>query len=82
MTHPDDDDVADVPQEHIDRQNALYDLHRAWAERQVDAGVDGPVPAGRPDPSDYNQHVPDLEAPGDAEDEFHTQARRIMGINA
>jgi hypothetical protein len=59
----------------------LYQAHTAWALKQVAAGVDGPAPPGSPDPSDYNQHVPDLEASGQAEDEFHEQARRIMGLS-
>lgn len=63
------------------RSSALNAAHTAWALGQVAAGVDGPVPPGSPDPSDYNQHVPDLEASGRAEDAFHTQARQIMGLS-
>lgn len=62
------------------RQRALYEWHLEWAAEQVAAGVDGPVPAGRTDPSDYNQHVPDLESDGPAMDRFHTRAREIMGL--
>lgn len=63
------------------RSSALYDAHTAWALKQVAAGVDGPAPPGAPAGSDYNQHVPDLEASGAAQDEFHEQARRIMGLS-
>jgi hypothetical protein len=62
------------------RSRALNDLHTGWALRQVTVGVDGTTPEGSPDPSDYNQHVPDLESSGQAEDRFHTQAQAIMGL--
>lgn len=62
------------------RQTAMHDWHMEWSARQLDAGVDGPVPDGRKDGSDYNQHVPDLEADGEALDEYHTRARQIMGL--
>jgi hypothetical protein len=45
-------------------------LHEEWAGGQIAVGIDGPTPADRPDGSDYNQHVPDLEAPVVAEDAF------------
>jgi hypothetical protein len=61
------------------RGNALQQLHYDWATGQADAGVDGPVPPGRKDPSDYNQHVPDLEADGTALDEFFAGVDRIIG---
>lgn len=60
----------------------LQRLHHGWSGGQVNAGVDGPVPAGRPAGSDFNQHVPDLDAPGSAQDAFHTKARKIMGLPA
>lgn len=65
-----------------ERSRALNAAHTAWALGQVAAGVDGPTPADRPnrDESDYNQHVPDLEASGAAEDAFHERARAIMGL--
>jgi hypothetical protein len=56
------------------RAHALMAAHDEWVAEQVAAGVDGPVPPGRRDPSDYNQHVPDLESDGAAEDRF---ARRV-----
>lgn len=62
------------------RGRALQAWYDEWAGRQIAAGVDGPVPPGRRDPSDYNQHVPDLESDGDAMDEFHSTARVIMGL--
>lgn len=56
------------------RAAAIQAAHDGWAAEQIAAGVDGPVPPGRRDPSDYNQHVPDLESSGAAEDDF---ARRV-----
>lgn len=64
----------------VRRQRALAEWSREWVEGQVAAGVDGPVPAERPEPSDYNLHVPDMDADADAQDEFHERARKIMGI--
>lgn len=64
------------------RQAALAAWHAEWFARQVASGVDGPVPADRPVPSDYNVHFPDIEAPGAAQDEFHVRAREIMGLPA
>jgi hypothetical protein len=62
------------------RSRALRAWHDQWAAGQIADGVDGPVPDDRPDPSDYNQHVPDMEADGEAQDEFHATAREIMGL--
>ena len=58
----------DPPQAQRARSLAIAAAHRAWVLGQLAAGFDGPVPPGRPEPSDYNQHVPDLEAPGEALD--------------
>lgn len=66
--------------ERASRQTALSEWHTAWTLRQVAAGVDGPVPEGRKDPSDYNEHVPELEAGAAALDVFHARAREIMGL--
>lgn len=52
------------------RSRATQALDSDWTARQVAAGVDGPVPDGSPAGSDYNQHVPALEASAKAEDEF------------
>lgn len=60
------------------RSLAMQELHRQWTAQQLAAGVDGPVPDGSPAGSDYNQHVPALEASADAEDEFW---RRMAAIN-
>jgi len=62
------------------RQAELGRWHEEWSAEQIAAGVDGPVPPGRPADSDYNLHVPDMAAPHPAEDEFHRRAREIMGI--
>lgn len=61
-----------------ERSRALLALHQEWAAEQIAAGVDGPTPPGRKEPSDYNQHVPDLEASGAALDEFWSAADRIL----
>jgi hypothetical protein len=63
-----------------DRLRRLAAWHQEWHAAQVADGVDRTVPAGRPEVSDYNVHVPDLEASASAEDEFHRRAREIMGI--
>jgi hypothetical protein len=52
------------------RSAAALVLHDEWVAGQLAEGVDGPTPADRPSVSDYNQHVPDLEASSGAEDEF------------
>jgi hypothetical protein len=64
------------------RQRKLAALADKWTAEQIAAGVDGPVPDGRRSGSDYNQHVPAMDAPGAAQDEFHTAAAKIMGIGA
>ena len=61
-----------------ERSRALQAAHADWAARQIAAGVDGPTPPDRKEPSDYNQHVPDLEADGAALDEFWDQAAAII----
>lgn len=63
-----------------DRQRRLAELSEAWSEDQTAAGVDGPVPNGRSAGSDYNQHVPAMDAPAAAQDRFQRQARQIMGL--
>lgn len=63
-----------------DQQRQINDLHYEWVMEQAAKGVDGPVPAGRPDGSDYNQHFPDLEASGADMDEYHNQVREILGL--
>ena len=63
-----------------ERSRRGNEWHTLWALRQVAKGVDGPAPEGSPDPTDYNQHVPDLEADGAAQDEYHERARQIMGL--
>lgn len=64
------------------RSRAISELHHEWATRQIADGVDGTTPADRPEPSDYNQHVPDLEASVAAEDEFHDRLRQILAATA
>jgi len=62
-----------------EKQWAIQQAHHEWTLQQVAAGVDGPVPAGRPNPSDWNQHVPDLEASGEALDAYFAKLREIIG---
>lgn len=57
-------------EERARRSRAIAAAHADWAAEQIAAGVDGPVPDGRRDGSDYNQHVPDLEASGEALDDL------------
>lgn len=64
--------------ERREQSRAIAALHAGWAAEQIAAGVDGPTPEGRKDPSDYNQHVPDLEASGEALDAFWSAADEIL----
>jgi hypothetical protein len=66
------------PEEQRARSRALQAVHADWADRQIAAGVDGPTPPDRKEPSDYNQHVPDLEASGEALDEFWARADEAL----
>lgn len=52
------------------RSLAVQALNAEWTVAQLAKGIDGPVPDDRRDGSDYNQHVPALEADAAAEDEF------------
>jgi hypothetical protein len=60
------------------RQRLLREWSSQWAQQQVKRGVDGPVPDGRPDPSDWNQMVPIMESGGAAQDVFFARANAIM----
>lgn len=60
------------------RQGRLYDWHAEWFAGQVAKGVDGPVPTDRPVESDYNLHVPDLDASGADLDTYFDRAREIL----
>lgn len=66
-------------EERIRRSRAIQALSAEWTAEQIAAGVDGPVPDDRPDGSDYNQHVPALEADAEAEDEFWRRMGEIAG---
>jgi hypothetical protein len=68
-----------APEEQRRRGRALYDAFYDWSGQQIAAGIDGSVPPGRKQGSDYNQHVPEMEASGEAMDEFAAEAGRIMG---
>jgi hypothetical protein len=60
------------------RSRALAAAHTDWVAGQLAAGVDGPTPDDRTEPSDYNQHVPDLEASGEALDDLADRIRRAL----
>lgn len=60
-------------QERIDRLNELADWQREWSTPKLDTAPFNP--AGRPTPSDYNEHFVDLDADDDA---FHERAREIL----
>lgn len=65
-----------------DRQRAreIQDLHARFVTRQVAKGNDSAVPAGRPDPSDFNVNAPDMLADGTDLDRYFAAADRIMGV--
>src|SRR3954471_2439419 len=65
-----------------DRQRAreIQDLHARFVTRQVATGNDSAVPAGRPDPSDFNVSAPDMLADGTDLDRYFAAADRIMGV--
>lgn len=60
------------------RSRELLALHDGWVDQQLADGLDGPTPPGRRNPSDYNQHVPDLEASGEALDGFWSAAEAVL----
>lgn len=63
------------------RAIATYEAHLAWSLQQIAKGLDGPAPEGSPTPTDYNQHYPDMEADGAAEDEYAARVQAaIMGL--
>lgn len=64
------------------RSRAIQAAHADWAARQIAAGVDGPTPPERKEPSDYSQHVPDLEADGSALDEYWSTVNGILAATS
>jgi len=68
----------DPPEVQRARSIAIAAAHKEWVAEQLAQGLDGPVPDGRPEPSDYNQHVPDLEASGEALDDLAERIRRAL----
>lgn len=60
------------------RSRLLREWSAQWTAQQIKRGVDGPVPDGRPEGSDYNQLFPAMEASGAAQDIFHQRADAIM----
>jgi hypothetical protein len=65
-------------EEQIRRSRAIQAVHAQWAAEQIAKGVDGPVPPGRPDGSDYNQHFPDMEASPEDEDDFWRRVNEAL----
>lgn len=63
-----------------ERSRRLNAWNQQWTQQQLRRGVDGPVPAGRPEGSDYNQHVPIMESSDAAEDVFFERANAIMNM--
>lgn len=66
------------PEEQRRRSVAIRALSQEWTSGQLAKGVDGPVPDDRPDGSDYNQHVPAMEASAEDEDEFWARMDEIL----
>lgn len=57
---------------------AAFQEFLAWQREQIAAGVDGPVPPGRKKVSDYNLHVPLMEASGEAMDDLQRRMDRAL----
>lgn len=62
------------------RSRVIAAVNHGWVEDMLALGLDGPVPPGRPRPSDWNQHVPEIEADGAAWDDFVAQVNEALGI--
>lgn len=62
--------LLDPPEVRKERSRAIAAVSDAWVELQLAAGLDGPTPADRKPGSDYNLHVPELEASGEALDDL------------
>jgi hypothetical protein len=60
---------------------ALGELQRQWSARHESQTPYAPG-ENRPAGSDYNQHHVDVDASAAAEDDFHREARRVMGIDS
>lgn len=60
---------------------AILQAHLRWQQEQAAAGVDGPVPPERRGKrSDYNLHVPVLEASGEALDDLEERINRVKAV--
>lgn len=72
-----DFEVEDRPADRSRRLLAIHDLHTAWTDRQMAIGT--PFnPGDHPEGSDYNQHSPALDAPGQEQDDFVAAANQIL----
>jgi hypothetical protein len=60
---------------------ALAEWHREWVARHQQAADEAYDPSKWPGVRDYHEHYVDLEAPAEAQEEFHSRARQIMGID-
>lgn len=65
----------------VERLRQLGDWHREWTAQHADTADFRPQEHPAPD-SDYNQHHVLMDAPTDAQDQFHTRARQIMGLDS
>lgn len=63
----------------IARLRRLAEWHDEWEQAALAATDYGPE--RYPDSPDHNVHYVDVDAPADLEDEFHVQAREIMGLD-
>ncbi len=70
---------APVSPEVRERLVRLGELHDEWVDEQLARGDVPFNPEGRPEGSDYSQHYIDLEASGEALDEFNRRAGEIEG---
>lgn len=69
-----------LPPGHAEASRRLAAWHAEWERRRLRTDAYRPDP-GRPDGSDYPQHWLDVDgASPAAEDVFHNQARRILGL--
>ena len=53
-----------------ERSQSIASTADDWLGQQLAAGLDGPTPDDRKADSDYNLHVPEMEAPGGALDDL------------
>lgn len=62
-----------------DQNWAAFRAFLTWQREQIAAGLDGSVPPGRKAVSDYNLHIPLMEASGEALDDLDQRMRAAAG---